>query len=43
VRALLLFACGLALLTLAGFGFPATELAVPAALAGASSIVIGIG
>ena len=43
MRTFVLFACALGLLGLAGFGFPASPLAAPAAIAGASSLLLAIG
>jgi hypothetical protein len=43
VRTLLLLACGLGLLTLAGFALTGSVLALPAAVAGASSLVLALG
>jgi hypothetical protein len=40
---MLLFVCAVGLLSLAGFAFPASPLALPAALAGLSSLVIALG
>ena len=42
VRALLLFGCGLGLLTLAGFVLTGTVLALPAAVAGAGSLLLAL-
>jgi hypothetical protein len=43
LRTLTLFACALGLLGLAGFAIPASPLAVPAAVAGASSLILALG
>ena len=43
LRTLMLFACALGLLGLAGFVFPASPLAAPAAVAGASSLLLALG
>jgi hypothetical protein len=43
IRALFLFTVGIGLLTLAGFFFPYSELALPSALAGVSAIGVAIG
>jgi hypothetical protein len=42
VRTLFLFGCGLVLVLLAGFPLQHTELALPAALAGVSSLALGL-
>jgi hypothetical protein len=43
LRALLLFGCGLGLLTLAGFVLVGSPLAMPAALAGLGSLGLALG
>ena len=43
LRTFVLFGCALGLLCLAGFVFPASPLAAPAAIAGASSLLLAIG
>jgi len=43
LRTLVLFACALGLLCLAGFVMPGSALAMPAAVAGASSLILALG
>lgn len=43
LRSLVLLACGLGLLTLAGFALTGGVLALPAAVAGAASLVLALG
>ena len=43
LRSLVLLACGLGLLTLAGFVLTGSALALPAAVAGASSLLLALG
>jgi hypothetical protein len=43
LRALALFVCGLGMLTLAGFVLTGSALALPAAVVGASSLLLALG